>query len=127
MSDLKKSETEEQKRKPYTRKNARIIPSDIYKEAASIPPNKEIAWDVKKQLSQIRMDENITIKQLAKLIGKSPSTVSAWKKRTNQAVKPDYRDLIIMRKYFKISLDEIFDKAFQNVIYERNSRKFDNY
>lgn len=100
-------------KKHYGRRKKQTIPYDTLETAHEFPSNKDIAQSVKEQLAKYRIDKKITIKQLANLIGKSPATVSAWKKTSQQAIKPDYRDLAIMRYYFGFSLDDIFDRAIQ--------------
>lgn len=115
-------------KKHYGRRKKQTIPADTIETAHEFPSNKDIAQNVKQQLYDYRVNKKITIKQLADLIGKSASTVSAWKKTTQQAVKPDYRDLAIMRYYFGFSLDEMFDKALeeaQNVTHNAHQNEKD--
>lgn len=56
-------------------------------------------------LSYLRKLHHLDQKQIAKIVGKSVSTVSAWEKQTRQ---PLVEDVYILSKYFNIDMETLY-------------------
>ncbi|MCH5146813.1 MAG: helix-turn-helix transcriptional regulator [Clostridiales bacterium] len=60
-----------------------------------------------KKLKELRISENLTQQQIAEIL--SISRVNYTRYETN-ASRPDYETLIAIADFYKISLDEIFNR-----------------
>lgn len=56
-------------------------------------------------LAYLRKIHHLDQKHIAKIVGKSVSTVSAWEKQTRQ---PLVEDVYILSKYFNIDMETLY-------------------
>lgn len=55
-----------------------------------------------KRLKELRIEKNLTFKELAKIIEVSPATISKWEK---QKARTNLKKVCCLAKYFNVSLD----------------------
>lgn len=59
-----------------------------------------------KNIRNIRLENNLTQEELAKLIGVSRSTISAWE---NNKTEADFSTLQKLRDFFDVTYEELLD------------------
>ena len=60
-----------------------------------------------KKLKELRKGENLTQKELAKILGISRVNYTRYE---TDAVRPDYETIVKIADYYNVSLDEIFGR-----------------
>lgn len=60
----------------------------------------------KDNLKQLRIEMGLTQKQLAEIVNVSLKTISHWEQGYSE---PNINQLIILKNYFKVSYEELFE------------------
>lgn len=80
---------------------------------ADYPSNNLISLNVKTKLRTYRKFFGLKQSEIAKIVGKSVSIITAWERNYYDAdkgpiIKPSYRDLVILRDLYQVPLDQLF-------------------
>lgn len=74
------------------------------------------------RLRELRLQENLLLKDIAELLNVKIATVSAWEKDINE---PDIKTIKALASYFKVTTDYILDfsEYEYSFTYEHSERK----
>ena len=81
--------------------------------AAKAPSEDELSSNIKLRLKILREQHGYTQGDIATLVGKGRSTISAWERTdetTGPVFKPALRDLYILSDFYNLTIDELIGK-----------------